>query len=70
VDAIVGSGVSKQIEAFRSGFNDSFQIDDLKIITCEELVSLFGSSEEDWSLASKYTKNEKLNGKITDLFFY
>ncbi|KAI8332886.1 hypothetical protein BC941DRAFT_435669 [Chlamydoabsidia padenii] len=52
LDSIAGSGVSKQIEAFRSGFNDSFQIDDLKILTSEELVSLFGSSDEDWSLTT------------------
>ncbi|CAO3648658.1 unnamed protein product [Cunninghamella echinulata] len=50
IDTYVGSGVSKQIDAFRSGFNECFPIDDLKILTYEELVLLFGTFEEDWSL--------------------
>ncbi|KAI8088966.1 uncharacterized protein BX664DRAFT_279651 [Halteromyces radiatus] len=52
VDATVGSGVSKQIDAFRTGFSESFPINDLKILTCDELVSLFGTSDEDWSLTT------------------
>ncbi|KAG2219608.1 hypothetical protein INT45_011333 [Circinella minor] len=51
-DMIAGSGVSNQFEAFRQGFNQLFAIDDLKVLTYEELVSLFGSSTEDWSYAT------------------
>ena len=50
---VAGSGVANQFEAFRQGFNQLFAIDDLKALTYEELVSLFGSSTEDWSYASK-----------------
>lgn len=38
--------------AFRQGFNRLFAIDDLKLLTHLELVSLFGKAEEDWSLAT------------------
>ncbi|ORX62548.1 hypothetical protein DM01DRAFT_1403027 [Hesseltinella vesiculosa] len=52
LDALVGSGIAKQIEAFRQGFNDAFSIQDLKILSNDELVQLFSSAlEEDWSLA-------------------
>ncbi|KAI7902188.1 uncharacterized protein BX663DRAFT_552610 [Cokeromyces recurvatus] len=51
LDAIAGSGISKQIAAFREGFNGLFAIDDLKLLTHTELVSLFGKAEEDWSYA-------------------
>ncbi|KAI8098311.1 uncharacterized protein B0P05DRAFT_501835 [Gilbertella persicaria] len=50
-DAILGSGISQQIAAFREGFNGLFAIDDLKLLTENELVSLFGKAEEDWSHA-------------------
>ncbi|CAO3632336.1 unnamed protein product [Cunninghamella echinulata] len=52
-DAIAGSGVKEQIKAFREGFNGLFAIDDLKVLTYQELVSLFGSSTEDWSFSGK-----------------
>ncbi|EIE76075.1 hypothetical protein RO3G_00779 [Rhizopus delemar RA 99-880] len=52
IDAVTGSGVSQQIEAFKEGFNDLFAIEDLKLLTYSELVSLFGTSEEDWSLST------------------
>lgn len=48
-DAIAGSGISQQINAFREGFNGLFAIDDLKLLTHAELVSLFGKASEDWS---------------------
>ncbi|CAO3655933.1 unnamed protein product [Mucor hiemalis] len=49
---IAGSGISQQIEAFREGFNCLFAIDDLKLLTYSELVSLFGKADEDWSYAT------------------
>lgn len=51
-DCIAGSGISQQIAAFREGFNCLFAIDDLKLLTHSELVSLFGKAEEDWSYAT------------------
>jgi E3 ubiquitin-protein ligase TRIP12 len=51
-DAIVGSGITRQITAFREGFNGLFAIDDLKLLTHTELVSLFGKADEDWSYAT------------------
>ncbi|KAI8356159.1 hypothetical protein BD560DRAFT_437936 [Blakeslea trispora] len=51
-DAILGSGISQQMDAFREGFNGLFAIDDLKLLTENELVSLFGKAEEDWSSAT------------------
>ncbi|KAG1471228.1 hypothetical protein G6F56_002248 [Rhizopus delemar] len=52
IDAVAGSGVSQQIEAFKEGFNGLFAIKDLKLLTYSELVSLFGTSDEDWSLST------------------
>ena len=52
LDNIAGSGIAKQISAFREGFNCLFAIDDLKLLTHSELVSLFGKAEEDWDYAT------------------
>ncbi|KAG1213610.1 Ubiquitin fusion degradation protein 4 [Rhizopus azygosporus] len=52
LDAVAGSGVAAQIEAFKEGFNGLFSIEDLKLLTHSELVALFGTSEDDWSLAT------------------
>lgn len=51
-DKIAGSGIAQQIAAFREGFNGLFAIDDLKLLTHHELVSLFGKADEDWSYAT------------------
>ncbi|KAI8146292.1 hypothetical protein BJV82DRAFT_601246 [Fennellomyces sp. T-0311] len=51
-DMVAGAGVAKQFEAFRQGFDQLFAIDDLKVLTYSELVSLFGVSTEDWSYAT------------------
>ncbi|KAI9024966.1 hypothetical protein CLU79DRAFT_745637 [Phycomyces nitens] len=51
-DSLVGSGVAQQLDVFRKGFNGLFAIDDLKILSHQELVSLFGKSSEDWSYAT------------------
>lgn len=53
-DKIAGSGIAKQMESFRQGFDQLFALDDLKILTYNELVSLYGVSSEDWSYASMY----------------
>lgn len=53
VDFTLGSGVDRQIEAFQDGFSTVFPYRSLKAFTPEELVMLFGRSEEDWSIESK-----------------
>ncbi|TFK26191.1 ubiquitin-protein ligase [Coprinopsis marcescibilis] len=50
LDAILGKGIQIQAKAFREGFSKVFPIDDLRAFTAEELVMLFGNTEEDWSI--------------------
>ncbi|KAL4896144.1 hypothetical protein BDV59DRAFT_172143 [Aspergillus ambiguus] len=50
VDMTLGSGVEKQMEAFRTGFSQVFPYSALRTFTPSELVMLFGRSEEDWSI--------------------
>ncbi|PCH36373.1 hypothetical protein WOLCODRAFT_28515 [Wolfiporia cocos MD-104 SS10] len=49
LDAILGKGAQLQAKAFREGFSKVFPITDLQAFTTDELVMLFGNSEEDWS---------------------
>ena len=53
IDAIIGRGAQLQVKAFREGFSKVFPIADLQAFTADELVMLFGNSDEDWSLESK-----------------
>ncbi|EMC99746.1 hypothetical protein BAUCODRAFT_30147 [Baudoinia panamericana UAMH 10762] len=50
VDCTLGSGVQRQVDAFRAGFSQVFPYSALKAFTPDELVMLFGRVEEDWSL--------------------
>jgi E3 ubiquitin-protein ligase TRIP12 len=50
IDFTLGTGVQKQIDAFRAGFSQVFPYSALKAFTPAELVMLFGRVEEDWSL--------------------
>ncbi|KAI8973176.1 hypothetical protein BDF20DRAFT_630803 [Mycotypha africana] len=55
LDAIAGSGISEQVKAFIEGFNGLFPIEDLKLLTSAELVSLFGGNGQDnvdWSFST------------------
>jgi E3 ubiquitin-protein ligase TRIP12 len=54
LDMTLGSGVRRQIDAFRTGFSQVFPYSALSAFTPNELVSLFGRVDEDWSLESKY----------------
>lgn len=54
LDAIIGRGAQLQAKAFREGFSKVFPIADLQAFTTDELVMLFGNSEEDWSLESEH----------------
>jgi len=44
------SGIVHQTKAFMDGFSKVFPINSLIIFSPEELVGLFGSAEEDWSI--------------------
>ena len=50
IDFTLGSGVQRQVDAFRAGFSQVFPYSALRTFTPDELVMLFGRVEEDWSL--------------------
>jgi len=50
IDMTLGSGVKTQIDAFRAGFSQVFPYSALNAFTPDELGSLFGRVEEDWTL--------------------
>ncbi|KAI9702904.1 MAG: Ubiquitin fusion degradation protein 4 [Candelina mexicana] len=50
IDFTLGSGVRRQVDAFKAGFSQVFPYAALKAFTPDELVMLFGRVEEDWSL--------------------
>lgn len=50
IDMTLGTGVRRQVDAFRAGFTQVFPYSALSAFTPDELVSLFGRVEEDWSL--------------------
>ncbi|XP_076950087.1 E3 ubiquitin-protein ligase UPL4-like [Bidens hawaiensis] len=49
VDATINSGISRQMEAFKSGFNQVFPISNLQIFTDEELERLLCGESETWN---------------------
>ncbi|OHE97977.1 HECT-domain-containing protein [Colletotrichum orchidophilum] len=50
IDMTLGSGVRRQVDAFRLGFSQVFPYSALSAFTPDELVTLFGRVDEDWSL--------------------
>ncbi|KAK8065938.1 HECT-domain-containing protein [Apiospora hydei] len=50
IDMTLGSGVRRQVDAFRVGFDQVFPYSALRAFTPDELVTLFGRVDEDWSL--------------------
>ncbi|KAK5626250.1 hypothetical protein RRF57_001965 [Xylaria bambusicola] len=50
IDMTLGRGVKRQVDAFRAGFSQVFPYSALSAFTPDELVTLFGRAEEDWSL--------------------
>ncbi|KAJ5093795.1 hypothetical protein N7456_009656 [Penicillium angulare] len=50
IDMTLGSGVRRQVEAFRAGFSQVFPYSALRAFTPSELVMLFGQAEEDWTI--------------------
>ncbi len=56
LETIIGRGAQVQVKAFREGFSKVFPITDLQTFSADELVMLFGNSDEDWSVESKYQR--------------
>lgn len=54
IDITLGTGVRRQVDAFRAGFSQVFPYSALSAFTPDELVTLFGRVDEDWSLESMY----------------
>ena len=54
LDAILGKGTAIQAKAFREGFSKVFPISDLRAFSADELVMLFGNSDEDWNIESRF----------------
>lgn len=52
LDAIIGKGAAVPAKAFREGFAKVFPITDLQAFSSDELVMLFGNTDEDWSIES------------------
>ncbi|KAH7013305.1 hypothetical protein EDB80DRAFT_368562 [Ilyonectria destructans] len=50
IDMTLGSGVRLQVDAFQTGFSQVFPYSALSAFTPDELVTLFGRVDEDWSL--------------------
>jgi E3 ubiquitin-protein ligase TRIP12 len=53
LDAILGKGAQTQAKAFKEGFSKVFPITDLQAFSADELVMLFGNTDEDWSVESR-----------------
>jgi hypothetical protein len=49
IDFTLCSGISKQVKAFREGFNKVFLVTDLQIFNIKELLQMISSNEEDWT---------------------
>jgi E3 ubiquitin-protein ligase TRIP12 len=50
LDFTLGTGVRRQVDAFRAGFSQVFPYAALHAFTPDELVMLFGRVDEDWQL--------------------
>ena|SRR5579859_2906700 len=66
VDFTIGRGIKRQIAAFRNGFSAVFPYEALCAFTADELVMLFGKSDEDWSYESTSLKCHLLTSALVD----
>jgi E3 ubiquitin-protein ligase TRIP12 len=57
LDAILGKGAVAQTRAFREGFSKVFPVEDLQAFSADELVMLFGNTDEDWSIESEQERH-------------
>lgn len=54
IDFTIGKGIRRQINEFKKGFSSVFPYEALCAFTADELVMLFGNSDEDWSYESTF----------------
>lgn len=54
IDMTLGAGVRRQVDAFRTGFSQVFPYSALSAFTPDELCTLFGRTDEDWSIESRF----------------
>lgn len=54
IDMTLGAGVRRQVDAFRTGFSQVFPYSALSAFTPDELCTLFGRTDEDWSIESTF----------------
>lgn len=54
LDAILGRGTRPAVDAFKNGFSTVFSVTDLRTFSAEELIMMFGNSDEDWSAESEF----------------
>ena len=52
VEFTIGRGIRRQIGEFKKGFSSVFPYEALCAFTADELVMLFGKSDEDWTYES------------------
>lgn len=52
INVIVKRGIQPFVRAFRAGFNQIFPVSAMTSFTADELVMLFGNTDEDWSEAT------------------
>ena len=64
IDFTLGSGVQRQVDAFRVGFSQVFPFSALRAFTPHELVMLFGRVEEDWSIESRLSYPYITDGRL------
>ncbi|KAG6909327.1 hypothetical protein DXG01_000927 [Tephrocybe rancida] len=60
LDTILGKGAAVQAKAFREGFSKVFPVTDLQAFSADELVMLFGNSDEDWSVEMSHMRSTAL----------
>ncbi|KAJ3325903.1 Ubiquitin fusion degradation protein 4 [Boothiomyces sp. JEL0866] len=61
VDAYTGSGVSKQVEAFRNGFSKILQIESLSPFSSSEIQTIIsGDLQLEWTLTGKFQIDKEL----------
>ena len=54
IDAIIGRGARPAVDTFKAGFSTVFPSHDLRAFSADELVMMFGNSDEDWSTESEW----------------
>lgn len=69
VSMTLADGVRRQVDAFQKGFSQVFPYSALSAFTPDELVSLFGRIEEDWSLESESFSAPRISQKYIFLAF-